>query len=223
MKKFALIMAGGSGTRMKTKVPKQFMEIAGLPVIMHTILRFEQFDPEIQFIIVLPENQFDLWEQLCKKHNFSKSFKLAKGGETRFHSVKNGLKLIDEEGIVFIHDAVRPLVSVQTLQNCIDTTIIKGNALPVIPVTDSVRISENDHSFPADRSKIFLVQTPQTFQTSQIISAYNCVTHSGFTDDATVLESTGFEINLVEGNRENIKITTPADLIIAEAFLNKKQ
>lgn len=223
MKKFALIMAGGSGTRMKTEISKQFIEIAGLPVIMHTILKFEQFDPEIQIILVLPENQFDLWKQLCKKHNFSKSFKLAKGGETRFHSVKNGLKLIDEEGIVFIHDAVRPLVSVQTLQNCIDTTIGKGNALPVIPVTDSIRISENDHSFPADRSKIFLVQTPQTFQTSQIISAYNCVTHSGFTDDATVLESTGFEINLVEGNRENIKITTPADLIIAEAFLNKKQ
>ena len=223
MKKFALIMAGGSGTRMKTEIPKQFIEIAGLPVIMHTILRFEQFDPEIQIILVLPENQFDLWKQLCKKHNLSKPFKLAKGGETRFHSVKNGLKLIDEEGIVFIHDAVRPLVSVQTLRNCLDTVIGKGNALPVIPVTDSVRISENDHSFPADRSKIFLVQTPQTFQTNQIISAYNCVTHSGFTDDATVLESTGFEINLVEGNRENIKITTPADLIIAEAFLNKKQ
>ena len=222
MKKFALIMAGGSGTRMKTEIPKQFIEILGLPVIMHTILRFERFDPEIRFIIVLPENQFDLWDELCKKHNFTKIFKQAKGGETRFHSVKNGLKMIDEEGIVFIHDAVRPLVSVQTLQNCIDTTIRKGNALPVIPVTDSVRITENDTSFPADRSKIFLVQTPQTFHTSQIISAYNQVNHSYFTDDATVLESTGVVINLVEGNRENIKITNPADLIIAEAFLKRQ-
>jgi 2-C-methyl-D-erythritol 4-phosphate cytidylyltransferase len=215
-------MAGGSGTRMKTEIPKQFIEIAGLPVIMHTILKFEQFDPEIQIIIVLPENQFDLWAELCKKHNFTKIFKLAKGGETRFHSVKNGLKMIDSEGIVFIHDAVRPLVSVQTLQDCLDTVIVKGNALPVIPVTDSVRISEKDSSFPSDRSKIFLVQTPQTFLTSQIISAYNNVTHSDFTDDATVLESTGVVINLVEGNRENIKITTPADLIIAEAFLKKQ-
>lgn len=222
MKKFALIMAGGSGTRMKTEIPKQFIEILGLPVIMHTILRFEQFDPEIQIILVLPENQFDLWAELCKKHNFTRIFKQAKGGETRFNSVKNGLKMIDEEGIVFIHDAVRPLVSVQTLQNCIDTTIRKGNALPVIPVTDSVRITENDASFPADRSKIFLVQTPQTFHTSQIISAYNQVNHSDFTDDATVLESTGVMINLVEGNRENMKITNPADLIIAEAFLKRQ-
>ncbi len=222
MKKFALIMAGGSGTRMKAEIPKQFIEIAGLPVIMHTILRFEQFDPEIQIILVLPENQFDLWAELCKKHNFTKIFKLAKGGETRFHSVKNGLKLIEEEGIVFIHDAVRPLVSVQTLRNCLDTAIRKGNALPVIPVIDSVRISDNDSSYPADRTKIFLVQTPQTFHTSQIISAYNSVTHSGFTDDATVLESTGVKINLVEGNRENLKITTREDLIIAEAFLKRQ-
>lgn len=221
MKMFALIMAGGSGTRMKAETPKQFLEIAGLPIIMHTILRFEQFDPEIKIILVLPENHFNLWQQLCKKHNFTKSFKLAKGGETRFHSVKNGLKMIEEDGIVLIHDAVRPLVSVQTLQNCIDSTIAKGNALPVVPVTDSVRIIENGHSFPADRSKIFLVQTPQTFLSNQIISAYNQATHTNFTDDATVLESTGNVINLVEGNRENIKITTPADLIIAEAFLNK--
>lgn len=221
MKMFALIMAGGSGTRMKAETPKQFLEIAGLPIIMHTILRFEQFDPEIKIILVLPENHFNLWQQLCKKHNFTKSFKLAKGGETRFHSVKNGLKMIEEDGIVLIHDAVRPLVSVQTLQNCIDSTIAKGNALPVVPVTDSVRIIENSHSFPADRSKIFLVQTPQTFLSNQIISAYNQATHTNFTDDATVLESTGNVINLVEGNRENIKITTPADLIIAEAFLNK--
>lgn len=129
--------------------------------------------------------------------------------------------MIEEDGIVLIHDAVRPFVSVQTLQNCIDSTIAKGNALPVVPVTDSVRIIENSHSFPADRSKIFLVQTPQTFLSNQIISAYNQATHTNFTDDATVLESTGNVINLVEGNRENIKITTPADLIIAEAFLNK--
>mgnify|MGYP001012687802 FL=1 len=222
MKKFALIMAGGSGTRMKAEIPKQFIEIAGLPVIMHTILRFEQFDPEIQIILVLPENQFDLWAELCKKHNFTKIFKLAKGGETRFHSVKNGLKLIEEEGIVFIHDAVRPLVSVQTLRNCLETAIGKGNALPVNPVIDSVRISDNDSSYPADRTKIFLVQTPQTFHTSQIISAYNSVTHSGFTDDATVLESTGVKINLVDGNRENLKITTREDLIIAEAFLKRQ-
>jgi 2-C-methyl-D-erythritol 4-phosphate cytidylyltransferase len=219
MKKFALIMAGGSGTRMIADIPKQFIEIAGLPVIMHTILKFEKFDPEIQIIIVLPENQFDYWFLLCTKYNFNKSLLLAKGGETRFHSVKNGLQLIGEKGIVFIHDAVRPMVSEKTIKNCLSVAIEKGNALPVIPVNDSVRIKKNGLGIPADRSEILLVQTPQTFHTDEIISAYRNASHTNFTDDATVLESTGITINLVEGNRENIKITTPADLIIADAFL----
>ncbi|HCE57434.1 MAG TPA: 2-C-methyl-D-erythritol 4-phosphate cytidylyltransferase [Prolixibacteraceae bacterium] len=222
MKKFALIVAGGSGTRMKSDVPKQFIEIAGLPVIMHTINTFEKFEPEFEFILVLPESQISNWHLLCKKHLFNIKHKIAFGGATRFYSVKNGLNLIEDEGIVFIHDAVRPLVSDATIQNCLDCAITKGNALPVISVTDSARIVDGDKNRPADRSQIYLVQTPQTFQTSLIKNAYQITRTDNFTDDATVLESTGATINLVEGNRENIKITTPADLIIAEAFFKMK-
>ena len=219
MKKFALIVAGGSGTRMKSDVPKQFLEIAGLPVIMHTINSFAKFDPEIQFILVLPESLIPNWHKLCEIHHFYIKHKIAIGGATRFYSVKNGLNLIDEEGIVFIHDAVRPLVSDATIQNCLDCATTNGNALPVISVTESVRIVDGNKHQPADRSQIYLVQTPQTFHTSLIKKAYQVALNDNFTDDATVLESTGATINLVEGNRENIKITTPSDLIIAEALL----
>lgn len=222
MKKFALIVAGGSGTRMNSDIPKQFLEIAGLPVIMHTINAFANFDPEIEFILVLPESQLSNWQLLCEKHHFDIKHKIAFGGTTRFYSVKNGLELIDEEGIVFIHDAVRPLVSEATIQNCLDCATTNGNALPVIPVTDSVRFVDGSKNQPADRSQIYLVQTPQTFLTSLIKKAYKFAQIDNFTDDASVLESAGSTINLVEGNRENIKITTPADLIVAEVLLKMK-
>ncbi len=221
MKKFALIVAGGSGTRMNSDIPKQFIEIAGLPVVMHTIHNFAKYDPEIEFILVLPESQISNWHLLCEKHHFSIKHKIAFGGVTRFYSVRNGLNLIDDDGIVFIHDAVRPLVSENTIQNCIDGATTSGNALPVIPVSDSVRIVNGDNNQSADRSQIFLVQTPQTFQTALIKKAYHDAPVDKFTDDASVFESMGATINLVEGNRENIKITTPADLIIAEAFLKR--
>ncbi|MGE0018361.1 MAG: 2-C-methyl-D-erythritol 4-phosphate cytidylyltransferase [Draconibacterium sp.] len=222
MKKFALIVAGGSGTRMNSDIPKQFLEIAGLPVIMHTINAFANFDPEIEFILVLPESQLSNWRLLCEKHHFEIKHKTALGGTTRFYSVKNGLELIDEEAIVFIHDAVRPLVSAGTIQNCLDCATTNGNAIPIIPVTDSVRIVDGGNNHPADRSKIYLVQTPQTFQTLLIKNAYQDTQPGNFTDDASVLESTGATINLVEGNRENIKITTPIDMIVAEVFLKLK-
>lgn len=221
-KKFALIVAGGSGSRMKSQVPKQFLEMAGIPVLMHTIKVFEKFDQEIEFVVVLPENQVDYWKQLCKKHDFRIEHKIAFGGETRFHSVKNGLKQISEKGIVFIHDAVRPLVSNQTLLNCLETAIDKGNALPVIPVYESVREVSESKNRVADRSKLFLVQTPQTFQVQLIKDAYSKSNPESFTDDASVLESCGHQIHLVEGNRENIKITTPFDLVIAKNLKNIK-
>lgn len=222
MKKFALIVAGGSGTRMNSDIPKQFLEIAGLPVIMHTINAFVKFNTEIEFILVLPESQISNWRLLCEKHHFDIKHKIALGGTTRFYSVKNGLELIDEKGIVFIHDAVRPLVSEATIQNCLDCATTNGNALPVVPVTDSVRIVDGGNNHPADRSQIYLVQTPQTFQTLLIKNAYQDTKSGNFTDDASVLESAGSTINLVEGNRENIKITTPADLIVAQVFLKIK-
>ncbi len=221
MKKFALIVAGGSGTRMNSDIPKQFIEIEGLPVIMRTIYAFTKFDPEIEYILVLPESQITNWQMLCDKYHFHLKCKIALGGVTRFYSVKNGLDFINDDGIVFIHDAVRPLVSNNIIQNCLDCATVTGNALPVIPVSDSVRIVTGDSNRPADRSQIYLVQTPQTFKTSLIKKAYQDAAVDKFTDDASVLESMGITINLVEGNRENIKITTPADLIIAEAFLKR--
>ncbi len=223
MKKFALIVAGGSGSRMENSIPKQFLEIEGKPVLMYTFEAFTKFDSEIEYILVLPKNQLSNWENLCAKHNFSTNYKLAFGGANRFQSVKNGLDLITEEGLVFIHDGVRPLVSQQTLQNCCQSTINKGNALPVIPPAESIRYSNNNKNNAVDRSKYFLVQTPQTFLTKQIKKAYQCAAHENFTDDATVLENNGFTINLVEGNRENIKITWPQDLIVAKSFLFPQQ
>ncbi len=222
MKKFALIVAGGSGNRMKSKTPKQFVEIIGRPVLMHTIDVFYKFDPNLEIILVLPENQVSFWKELCKKYRFDKEIKIAFGGETRFNSVKNGLDLISEDGIVFIHDGVRPLVSIQTLQGCFETASEKGNALPVIPVSESVRFVNLTENKAVDRSEYFLVQTPQTFQVKLIRKAYGIAVSDLFTDDASVLESLGEKINLVEGNRENIKITYPEDLIFAEAFLKIK-
>jgi len=221
MKKFALMVAGGSGSRMNNSVPKQFMELNGRPILMHTFDVFLNYDPQIEFVLVIPQNQIVLWEVLCGKHRFQLNYKIAFGGETRFQSVKNGLDLIDDDGIVFIHDGVRPLVSAQTLRNCFKMAAEKGNALPVIPVSESVRMVDGMKNIAVDRSKYFLVQTPQTFQTQVIKKAYQLATSNVFTDDATVLESTGETINMVEGNRENIKITFPEDLIFAEILLRK--
>ena len=221
MKKFALIVAGGSGNRMKNNIPKQFLELNGRPVLMHTFDAFLRYDTQIEFILVLPKNQIELWKTLCDTHKFDVKHKIAFGGETRFDSVKNGLELIPDEGIVFIHDGVRPLISEKTIENCFETALDKGNALPVIQVSESVRMVEGLENFPVDRSKYFLVQTPQTYKTQLIKKAYRMVNSKSFTDDATVLESFGETIHLVDGNRENIKITFPEDLVYAEILLTR--
>ena len=221
MKKFALIVAGGSGTRMKNNIPKQFLELNGRPVLMHTFNAFMRYDPQIEFILVLPKNHIESWKSLCDMHKFDLKHKIAFGGETRFDSVKNGLELITDEGIVFIHDGVRPLVSEKTIENCFETALDKGNALPVIQVSESVRLVEGLENIPVDRSKYFLVQTPQTFKTQLIKKAYRQANSNSFTDDATVLESIGETIHLVDGNRENIKITFPEDLVYAKIFLRR--
>ncbi len=216
------MMAGGSGSRMKSDLPKQFMELCGKPVIMHSFEVFCAYDPEINFVLVLPETQIDFWKNLCKKYNFTIPHTIANGGETRFHSVKNGLEKITDEGVVFIHDAVRPLVSEETIKNCFTTAIEKGNALPVTPVTESVREFNGENSKAVDRSKYRLVQTPQTFRVNEIQEAYRQNYSALFTDDASVLENTGKKIHLVEGNRENIKITYFQDLMIAETLINQR-
>jgi len=221
VKKFVVIVAGGSGNRMGTGIPKQFLELCGKPVLMHTLQVFHDFDSECNLILVLPAAQQEFWADLCLKHQFSLAHQVVLGGETRFHSVRNGLSLIDEEGIVFIHDGVRPLVSCETLSRCLETAEKSGNAIPVLPVNESLRKLDGERNISVDRSLFFSVQTPQTFRSQQILEAFNQNFDPAFTDDASVTEKAGFCINMVEGNRENIKITTPTDLIIAEAFLKR--
>jgi len=221
MKKFVILVAGGSGSRMGTEIPKQFLEILGTPILMHTIQVFLDFDPEIELILVLPEAQQKFWKELCLKHSFSIPVRIANGGETRFHSVSNGLELVDGEGIVFIHDGVRPLVSQETLARCFESAVKSGNAIPVLPVTESLRKTEGDQNFSVDRSQYFSVQTPQTFRSEQIQEAFRQNYDSAFTDDASVAEKAGYSIHLVAGNRENIKITEPGDLIVAEVFFKR--
>lgn len=220
MKKFALIVAGGSGNRMNSEIPKQFLELNGRPVIMHTIDVFKRYDKKVEIILVLPKNQVALWNKLSEKHNFKTNCTIVPGGENRFQSVKNGLNTISTDGIVFIHDGVRPLVSIETIINCFETALLKGNSLPVVPVNESVRILEGNKNRSVDRSEYMLVQTPQTFKARLIQKAYEQAASDLFTDDATVLEHSGEAINLVPGNRENIKITYPQDLAFAESILS---
>lgn len=221
MKKFVVIVAGGSGSRMRTEIPKQFLELCGKPVLMHTLQAFYDFDSQSSLILVLPELQQNFWKDLCRKHSFKLPHSIVSGGETRFLSVQNGLKLLDDDGIVFIHDGVRPLVSKSTLQKCYETALLSGNAIPVLPVTESLRKTEGHSTVSVDRSLFFSVQTPQTFRTEQILQAFKQPFDPAFTDDASVAEKAGYAIHLVEGNPENIKITQPTDLIIAESFLKK--
>lgn len=221
MKKYIIIVAGGSGTRMNNVVPKQFLELQGKPVLMHTIEKFTTAISEINVVVVLSSQYTEQWELLCKKHNFTIPIQLTDGGETRFHSVRNGLKLVPENCIVGVHDAARPLVSVQTIVNAFETAEQKGNASPAIPLTESVRVIESDNNKAVDRTNYFIVQTPQCFQSNLLKKAFLQEYRPAFTDDASVVEAMGETINLIEGNRENIKITTPQDLIIAEALMKR--
>ncbi|HOO98062.1 MAG TPA: 2-C-methyl-D-erythritol 4-phosphate cytidylyltransferase [Bacteroidales bacterium] len=219
MKLYTLIVAGGTGKRMGAELPKQYLELAGKPVLMHTLERFKAFSEEIEIITVLPENQLRFWDDLQKRYSFSIPHTIVKGGKARFFSVKNGLKFVDDDSLVAIHDGVRPFVSIATIEKCFETAEKLGNAIPVIPPTDSLRMVTEEGSLPVNRLQYRQVQTPQVFSSALIKKAYLQEYLPEFTDDATVLEKTGVKINLVEGNRENIKITTPEDLVISAALL----
>lgn len=216
-----LITAGGSGTRMQSGLPKQFLEIAGLPVLMHTFRAFTEADPGFEFVLVLPETHWDYWKELCEKHGFGQPHQLASSGPTRFHSVKSGLRFIPDDTLVAIHDGVRPLVSAKVIEQVFYYAAKFGNAVPAVPVNDSLRLVDHALSKPLQREQVRRVQTPQCFRTSLIKKAYNRNYDEAFTDDASLLEADGHRIYLVEGNPENIKITTPADLKMAEALLRK--
>jgi len=221
MKQYALIVAGGSGSRMGTDIPKQFLLLQNKPVLMHTIEAFYNYNSNIEIILVLPDSQKDYWAKLCSEYSFNTQHKIVSGGITRFQSVKNGLNSItdNDEALVAIHDGVRPLVNKFTIDNCFRIAQLKGNAIPFIPLNDSIRKVEGLNSIHVNRDDYKAIQTPQVFHLQLIKNAYSQNYQEHFTDDASVLENIGESINLVDGNRENIKITTPIDLLFAEAIL----
>ena len=212
---------------MGSDIPKQFLPIGGKPVLMRTLERFRAYSADLQIILVLPEAQQDYWRQLCEQYHFEVDYLLANGGETRFHSVQNGLALIpdDAQGVVGVHDGVRPFPSIEVIRNCYETAREKKAVIPVVPVVETLRhISLTSHLLPltsktVPRSEYRLVQTPQTFDIQLLKAANRQPYNDGFTDDASVVERYGHQITLVEGNRENIKITTPYDITVAEAIL----
>jgi 2-C-methyl-D-erythritol 4-phosphate cytidylyltransferase len=219
MQLYVVIVAGGSGKRMGAEIPKQFLELAGKPVLMHTIERFKTYNESIEIITVLPENQLRHWLELQKQYSFTIPQTIVKGGTTRYHSVRNGLKFVFAPGLVAIHDGVRPLVSLDTIGRCFSVAEKLGNAIPSISPVESLRIITETGNLPVNRLHVKQIQTPQVFSAELIKKAYLQDYRPEFSDDATVLEATGEKINLIEGNRENIKITNPEDLIISTALL----
>jgi 2-C-methyl-D-erythritol 4-phosphate cytidylyltransferase len=216
---YVVIVAGGTGKRMGGDTPKQFLELAGKPVLMHTIERFRLFSNAIEIVTVLPENQLRSWSELQKRYSFDIPHTLVRGGAHRFLSVKRGLEFVNSPGLVAIHDGVRPLVKTETIKRCFEEAEKYGNAVPVISPSDSLRLLTGNSNEPVGKMDIKQIQTPQVFNISLIKRAYRQDYDNSFTDDATVLEKTGERIHLVEGNRENIKITNPEDLFIAQTLL----
>lgn len=216
-----IIVAGGKGLRMGSELPKQFLNVGGKPVLMRTIEAFYNYDKSIRIIVALSASYREHWSKLCKGYGFSVYHEVVDGGETRFHSVKNGLELVGE-GWVAVHDAVRPFTSISLLKTCFDAAKEYKAVIPVIDVTDSLReiVDENDSKI-VDRSKYRMVQTPQVFESALLIKAYETDFSESFTDDASVVEIYGHPIHLVEGERANIKITTPFDLDLGEVILGK--
>jgi 2-C-methyl-D-erythritol 4-phosphate cytidylyltransferase len=219
MKNNVIVVAGGKGLRMGSELPKQFIPIGGKPVLMRTIEAFYRFDTDIHIILVLPDSHQDYWKQLCSEYDFMVGHTIVSGGETRFHSVKNGLALV-EEGIVGVQDGVRPFASAEMIGRCFSAARNFKAVVPVIDSTDSLRtMVDEERSEIVDRSKIRLVQTPQVFHADVLKKAYETAYQETFTDDASVVESMGVDIHLVQGEPTNIKITTPLDLKIGELLV----
>lgn len=216
---YIIIVAGGKGLRMGADMPKQFLPLCGKPVLMHTIERFRSYDAELGIIVVLPHEQQQLWRELCQKHSFTVEHTVVDGGDTRFQSSKNGLAAVpdDADGVVGIHDGVRPFVSAEVIGRCFEAARKHGAALPVMPVTDTLRhVDADGRGHNVQRSEFRSVQTPQAFSIQLIKKAFRQPYSDAFTDDASVAEAAGATVTMVDGNRENIKLTTPYDLLIAE-------
>lgn len=222
LKEYAIIVAGGKGTRIRSAVPKQYIELCGLPILMHSIDAFYRYSTEVTLILVLPKDDRPMWRGLCEKYNFQRPYLLQDGGETRFQSVRNGLRLIDGEGLVAIHDGVRPLVSEDIIGASFRLAAVHQSAVASVRLKESIRITDQDKTKAVDRSKYRLIQTPQTFLVSLIKPAYEIREEESMTDDASVAEHAGHRISLFEGSYENLKITTQEDLIVAEALMRSK-
>jgi len=221
--RIVLIVAGGKGLRMQADIPKQFIELQGKPILMHTLEAFYRHDASMQLILVLPAAQISLWKELCAQHAFSLPHEIVAGGDNRFLSVRNGLDAVRTDGLVAVHDGVRPLVSAETIARCFDEAGKNGTAVPVIDLVDSIRQLTENGSRSVDRTAYKLVQTPQVFDSEILKRAFRQDFSPLFTDDASVVETLGTKIRLVEGNRENIKITTGFDLELAETLLRSKK
>lgn len=222
MKKYAIIVAGGTGKRMGEALPKQFLKLGGTPILIHTLQAFQSADPEIELILTLPQEEIQFWDELNIWHQNYIEHKVVPGGETRFHSVKNALEHV-EEGLVAVHDGVRPFVSRETISQSFEQAKENKAVVTAVLMKDSVRqVDESGNSKNIDRSSLRLIQTPQTFEAGLLKSAYNTPFKPSFTDDASVVEAHGHNITLIEGDYQNIKITTPEDLIIAEALLKAR-
>lgn len=224
---YAIIVAGGKGLRMGSDLPKQFLPVGGVPVLMRTISRFHAYSQDLSIIVVLPKDQQDYWQKLCHDHQFTIPHKIADGGASRFQSSSNGLALVpdDEDGVVAFHDGVRPFVSVDVIARCFDMAHEDYSAVPVVPVTDTLRHVDdrNGSSFTVNRKLFRAVQTPQVFDISLAKQAFNQPERDSFTDDASVVESLGVRVNTVEGNSGNIKLTTPFDLKVAELLAEEEK
>ncbi len=223
MKRQTIIVAGGSGTRMGTTVPKQFIEVGGKPILLWTLEAFAAFDAEMEIILVLPAGQMEQWTTICAEHHCTIKHTVVAGGATRFESVRNGLCKISADAVVAVHDGVRPFVSQHTLERCFAMAMEQGSAVPCVDVVDSLRKTTTTGNEACDRSQFKAVQTPQVFRGDVLLQAYEQPFVPTFTDDASVVEQSGYAIHLVEGNRENIKITTPLDLQFAEMILKNRE
>jgi 2-C-methyl-D-erythritol 4-phosphate cytidylyltransferase len=221
-KKIAIIVAGGTGQRMGSVVPKQFLEIQGKPILLHTIDQFVAAFSDIQLVVVLPESYINEGKSLLTKNGFTKNIVFVAGGDTRFQSVKNGLAQVTASSIVFVHDAVRCLLTPALIQRCYQQAMENGSAIPAVSSTDTVRLLKGDKNELFDRENVMLIQTPQTFQSDLLLKAFNQNFEPSFTDEANVVEASGTPVYLVDGEFENIKITRPLDLAIAEYILAKR-
>jgi 2-C-methyl-D-erythritol 4-phosphate cytidylyltransferase len=221
MKKVAIIVAGGSGQRMGSAIPKQFLSLNRKPLLAYTITTFLNAYSDLQVILVLPREHVARGEELIKESLDASRIKVVTGGETRFHSVKNGLQLIKDPSIVFVHDGVRCLVSMQLIQNCYNQAVQLGSAIPAVAATDSIRIADEHGHQIIDRNKVRIIQTPQTFQSHLLLQAFEQHYSDAFTDEASVVEAAGQKVHLIEGEHRNIKITRQIDLYIAEKLLDE--